>query len=282
MQNFAFVDETLDINLTQSYYLSIQVGLNGLSFCILDPVRNKYIALEHQNFKSNQLFEDYLKDVEDYIEKNELLSQQYKKTKLIWLSTKNILVPNDFFDASKLKQLVEINHQLDDLDEIHFKSLKYNDIVSAFIVPNLIATLFLKKYPQIEFYNQQLPFINHIIQKHHSEQIRSFINIQEDFFELAVTKNGQILIYNSFNYTTANEMVYFILFALEQKKIDHKNTELVVSGFLDKKSEAYQALKKFIKIVKFDQLPDDFTYSYTFNKIPHHTYTNLFNLNHCE
>jgi len=43
MQNVAFVDETLDINLTQLYHLSIQSDLNGLSFCILDPVRNKYI-----------------------------------------------------------------------------------------------------------------------------------------------------------------------------------------------------------------------------------------------
>lgn len=282
MQNFAFVDETLDINLTQSYYLSIQAGLDGLSFCILDPIRNKYIALEHQNFQSNQLFEDYLKDIENFLDKNELLCNQYKKTKLIWLSRKNTLVPDEFFDQSKLKPLLEINHKLDDLDEIHFKRLKYNDIISVYVIPNLIANLFVKKYHNLKFYNQQIPFIDHIIQKHHSEQIKTFVNIQKEFFELAVTKNGQVIIYNNFKYTTATEVAYFVLYALEQKNIDHKNSELIVSGLLNKRSEIYKELRRFIKSVKFDHLPDDFTYSYTFNEIPHHTFTNLFNLNHCE
>lgn len=282
MQNYTFVDETLDINLTHSYYLSIQAGLDGLSFCILDPVRNKYIALTHQNFQSNQLFEDYLKDIESFLDKNELLCNQYKKTKLIWLSRKNTLVPDEFFDQSKLKPLLEINHELDDLDEIHFERLKYNNIVSVYVIPNLIANLFLKKYQNLKFYNQQIPFIDHIILKHHSEQIKTFVNIQKEFFELAVTKNGQVIIYNNFKFTTATEVVYFVLYTLEQKNIDHKSSELIVSGLLNKKSEIYKELRRFIQSVKFEHLPDDFTYSYTFNEISHHTFTNLFNLNHCE
>ena len=52
MQEFAFIDETLDINLTQSYYLSIQLSLNGLSFCIHDPVRKIYIAFSNKKFDS--------------------------------------------------------------------------------------------------------------------------------------------------------------------------------------------------------------------------------------
>ncbi len=51
MQDFAFIDETLDINLTQSYKLSIQVSLNGLSFCILDQLQGKYIVFSHKNFE---------------------------------------------------------------------------------------------------------------------------------------------------------------------------------------------------------------------------------------
>jgi len=58
MQDFAFIDETLDKNLIHTYHLSIQADLNGLSFCILDPVTNKYIVLVHQAFKPNLLLDD--------------------------------------------------------------------------------------------------------------------------------------------------------------------------------------------------------------------------------
>ena len=109
MQDFAFVDETLDINITQSYYLSIQVSLNGLSFCILDPVRNKYIALSHQNFETDLIFDDFLNTIEEYIEKNELLNHTFKSTKLIWLTNKNTLIPNSFFKKENLKKSCEYN-----------------------------------------------------------------------------------------------------------------------------------------------------------------------------
>lgn len=282
MQNIAFVDETLDINLTQSYHLSIQAGLNGLSFCILDPVRNKYIVLEHYNFKPHQLFDDYLNELENFLNNHTILNQSFKKIKLIWLSRKNALIPDQLFNKNKLKPMIELTHSLDDLDEIHYKPLKYNDIVSTFIVPNLIASLFIKKYPPIAFYNQQIPFINHIIEKHHSEQTKGFVNIQQDFFEFVVTKNGQIQFYNNFKLTTAADMAYFILYALEQNKLDTQNTEIILSGMIQKDSEQYQTLNKFIKTLKFDHRPEDFTYSYTFNRIAHHTFTTLFNLIHCE
>lgn len=282
MQNVAFVDETLDINLTQSYYLSIQADLNGLSFCILDPVRNKYIVLEHYNFKPNQLFEDYLDELEKFIDNHKLLKNSFKEVKLIWLSRKNTLIPDSLFDQSKLKPLLELTHHLDYLDEIHYHPLKYTDSISAFVVPNLVGNLLVKRFSKIKFYNQQIPFINHIIQKHHAEQTKGFVNVQNDFFEFVISKNGQIEFYNNFKIKTAAEMAYFILYAIEQNQLDVQNIEIFLSGLIQKDSENYQMLKKFIKPLKFDHRPDDFTYSYTFNKIPYHTYTNLFNLIHCE
>ncbi|MFP4019583.1 MAG: DUF3822 family protein, partial [Bacteroidales bacterium] len=47
MRDFSFADETLDLNRSSSYILSIQIYLNGFSFSILDTVRNKYSLLKH-------------------------------------------------------------------------------------------------------------------------------------------------------------------------------------------------------------------------------------------
>ncbi|MEE4196711.1 MAG: DUF3822 family protein [Bacteroidales bacterium] len=282
MQNIAFVDETLDINLTQSYHLSIQADLNGLSFCILDPVRNKYIALEHHNFKENQLFEDYLNELEIFINHHNLLSKPFKRVKLIWLSRKNALIPDSFFDKDRLKPVLELTQPLDELDEIHFQPLKYNDIISTFVVPNLLSNLLIRKFPGIAFYNQQIPLINHIIQNHHTEKAMGFINIQHDFFEFVVTNKGQVLFYNNFKRTTDAEMAYFVLYALEQNQLNKNTLEMVLSGMIEKHSSLFQTLKKFIKNITFDHRPEGYTYSYTFNKIPQHTFTNLFNIVHCE
>ncbi len=49
--DIVFIDETFDINQTKNYNISIQAGLNGYSFSVIDPVRNKYILLKHIAFK---------------------------------------------------------------------------------------------------------------------------------------------------------------------------------------------------------------------------------------
>jgi len=50
MNDIRFLDEALDINKTITYHLSIQAGLDGFSFVIFDPSRNKFIALKHYGF----------------------------------------------------------------------------------------------------------------------------------------------------------------------------------------------------------------------------------------
>ena len=282
MQEFAFVDETLDINLTLSYQLSIQAGLNGLSFCILDTVRNKFIALSHKNFEKDLLIDDLQKSVNEYIDSNELLNKPFKSTRIIWLSDKCTLIPDELFDEKNLKKYFEFNQKLDELDEIHYKKLKYNESYSVYTIPNQLAGLFCKKFNNISFYNQQIPFINNILFKHHSETKKAFLHINVDFIDIGISQDSKLLFYNNFRYKTDHDLMYFIMYIYDQLNLNTDNTELIISGIKDKKSVFFSKLKDFIRHIKFDKLPDEYSYSYTFNKIPEHTFANLFNLYLCE
>lgn len=282
MQDFAFVDETLDINLTQSYYLSIQVNLDGLSFCILDPVREKYIAFSHKNFEKDLIFDDYLNLVEKYIQSSDLLSYRYKNIKLIWLSGKNTLIPNSYFKEQNLKRYFEFNQKLEDLDEIHFNELRYVDAYSVYTIPTQLANIFIRQFSKIDFYNQQIPFIEQALFKYHSDSKKVFVHVNDKFIDICITENGKLLLYNNFSYKAEMDIIYFILYVYDQFNINTENTELIISGFIKKKDSLYQKLKEFIPHLKLDKLTDSFSYSYTFNKIPSHSFTNLFNLQLCE
>jgi hypothetical protein len=282
MQDFAFVDETLDINLTQSYYLSIQLNLDGLSFCILDPVREKYIAFESKSFPKDQIFDDYLDELEKYIQNTKLLNHKFKAVKLMWLSGKNTLIPNSYFNKDKLKSFFEFNQKLDDLDEIHYNELKYVDAYSIFVLPNQVANIFSKQFHNITYYNQQITFIDRSLYKHHTESKKVIVNINTDFIDICIIEDGKLLLYNNFVYKTETDILYFILYVFDQFNLDTQHIELFLNGRIEKASSLYNQLHKFIKHLKFDKLPSEFSYSYTFNKVPAHTFTNLFNLHLCE
>ena len=44
------VDQSFDASITTSYFLSIRSSSGGLSFCVLDPVTNTYIAFANIPF----------------------------------------------------------------------------------------------------------------------------------------------------------------------------------------------------------------------------------------
>lgn len=282
MQDFAFIDETLDINLTHTYTMSIQVSLSGLSFCILDPLREKYIAFSNKNIEGDLSCNDFLNTIEENIQNDDLLNYNYKNVNILWLSVKNTLIPRNYFNKEKLKDYFEFNQKLDDLDEIHFNEFKYIDAYSIYIIPSLLTNVFIKQFKQIHFYNQQIPFIEHCLLRYHSESNLVFVNINDRFIDITITKDRKLLLYNNFAYKTEMDVIYFILYVFDQFKLNPETTEVILSGLIDKKSSMHSKLKSFISHLKFDKLPEEYTYSYTFNPIPQHSFINLFNLQLCE
>jgi len=281
MHDFAYIDETLDINLTQSYKLSIQLSLNGLSFCIYDPVQNKYIALVHQNLQFSE-FNDYLNHLEEMVLEDDLLKHNYKSVNLIWNSAKNSIIPLEVFSKETIKTQFEFTQKMDELDEIHMNRLDYIDSVNIFTIPSQVAAIFSKHHHRIKFFNQVSSFINHISQKYHSTAKKIFVNISAHFIDVIVSEKGKLLLYNNFDYKSDMDMAYYITNIYNQYRNEQDNIEVIFSGLIDKKTDLHEKLKQFIPHLTFEKQPEDFTYSYTFNKIPHHHFINLFNLNHCE
>ncbi len=78
------------------------------------------------------------------------------------------------------------------------------------------------------------------------------------------------------------DMIYFIMYVFDQFNLNTETTDVIFKWIIDKKSSTYLKLKEFITHLKFDKLPEEFSYSYTFNQIPHHFFINLFNLQLCE
>ncbi|MGE0090843.1 MAG: DUF3822 family protein [Bacteroidales bacterium] len=282
MQNVFFVDETLDKNLIHTYHLSIQAGLNGLSFCILDPVTNKYIVLSHQNFDENQTVDDITLLMTDFIESSELLNKDYKSTRMIWSSEKSLIVPEELFSKENLKKHFEFVHQLNELDEIHFNKIHNLNAYSIFAVPSLAANLFVRHFKNVRFYNQQQVLIEDIISKSTSSKTRITIYVHNHFFDIAVSELHKLQMINSFKYKKDEDIVYYVLLLMDLYKLNNENCELFAGGFIDKGSTLYSKLHNYVKQIKFCNSPEGYNYSYTFEKIPYQRFSTLFKLAQCE
>lgn len=281
MYEFAFLDETLDINTTQSYHLSIQVSLNGFSFSILDTVRNKFVALKNYPFdKQKGVPEDQLKDI---FKKDEFLSRKYKSSSYFFITDKSTLVPSPLFNKEKIKEYLMFNHPLGEHDKIFYNQIKNAGTYTVYSIPVTICEILDKQFPEIKSYHQSVPFIEQILLKNQPSgfEYSAFIHVTRGIFDIAVTQSKKLMLYNQFRYRNENDFIYFVLNIFEQLKLNPGNTLLLLSGELTKTSKYYESVKKYIKSIKFEKRDSQFTYSYTFNQIPEHTFIPLLNLYNC-
>ncbi len=283
MHDLSLLDETLDINIIKSYHLSIQIDLNGFSFCLLDTIRNKYVALKHYTF--DPLSEDPAKSIRAIFEQDEFLKREFKGSKMIFTTRQSTLVPQPLFNKDKVKDYFSFNHSLNNNQfEIFFNRLKHAEAYVVFAVPAPLPSIVHEYLPAMKLFHQSVPLIENIFlnRRDHKDQVVVYMNISEKLFDIVVIDDKKLNLHNCFSFKDENDLLYFTLYIFEQQKLDPGDTEIVLSGRITKTMKQYEVLKKYIRHIRFDTPNTQFTYSYTFNEIPSHTCLNLLNLYPCE
>ena len=281
MHDIRFLDEALDTQKTITYHLSIQAGLDGFSFVILDPTINKFIALKHYGFAENIAEHKYPAILHDLLIKDEFLNKEYNTVHCLWLSSRTTLLPGILYEREKLKQYFEFNQVLNDLDELHANHLKSLDAYLIFPIHHEIANAFIKQYPTLKFYNQATPFIEYALNQDLNETDCAYLNIQKNFFDIIIIRNHSLILHNSFNFRYEQDMMYFIMNVYDKVMLDPAIFPIYLSGLVEKNSNLVSLIRKFIKTVKFSKPDNHYRYSHTFDRIPEHRFINLFNLYHC-
>ncbi len=280
--DLSLVDETFDTNITSSYFLSIQVCLDGFSFSTLDPVRNKYIQFRYFSF-SNVKASELPKLAEQIFEENLLLNLPFKKVFVLIPSPFATLVPSGLYRSAEGPKWLNFTHQVPSDYQIVSAQMKLADAWNIFAIPNLMYNLFRRQYPEPHFLHQYVPMTETrlAISRPGSSRSQIFINIQNQHFDLIVLEKNNLRLCNTFEIKGENDLIYYTLFVFEQLQLTPGTTEVQVIGTHPEHQKIEQSLKKYIKHVKYPGLPDGFQYSYLFKDVSGNKFHNLLSLASC-
>ncbi len=282
MAEFAYLDESLDINQTGMYHMSIQVGLSGLSFCILNSVDNKYVALKHYPF----IQEDragFTGQLEEVAGRDEFLGRDYKSLAVMPVGYRSTLVPAPLFREKDKELFFSFNHPLEEEETVLSARVKAVDAYALFTLPPEMPEALTRIFPQAKILPQTVPFLEGIVRYLwiKGKEPALFLNIHDDFFDLAVFRGQTPLLINAFRYRQVNDMIYFILYTLKTLEMDPSASPVILQGKITPASSLLNSLKRYVKKISFARRDPSFTYSYTFNMVSEHTFVNLFNVYPC-
>ena len=109
-----------------------------------------------------------------------------------------------------------------------------------------------------------------------------FLNINYNIIEITIKQKNNLQFYNAFNYQTTEDIIYYLLFTLEQLQLNPLTVKIAIAGQTDSNSELIISLKKYIKHINFTA---NNTATYFKNELidtPTHFYFTVLNQILCE
>ena len=139
-----------EINTTNSELsykkLSIQISLNGLSFCVLDSVENSIIAQEHISFEEEVIPFQLQKNLKEALEKFDINKMSFSHITVIHRNPLFTLVPKALFNPDELPNYLKFNAKILANDHIAYDEIKNYEIVNIYVpfanINNYIYELF--------------------------------------------------------------------------------------------------------------------------------------------
>jgi hypothetical protein len=272
-------DETLDINSTENYELSIQVSPDGLSFCLLDSIRNKYVMLRSFGAEENKYFN--ADQISELLRNDDFLIKRFKRINCVMPSSKFTLVPTALYDPGKKDEYFGFNHNLEEDNIILADKTHDPDAFLVFSISRSISDLIRSIYPKVH------PHHHIKVLLEHTSFIRKSVNgyyihahIERDFFNLFIFNNNNLKFCNSFAYRNISDILYYVMNVFNNLGIKQEET-IHFSGMTEKYDDLSSGFSLYIRNIKYTEPAGNFTFSYVFNDTELHRFINLFNVANC-
>jgi hypothetical protein len=242
----------MSINITDKNYnkLSLQVTLNGFSYCICDTLNNKIVALKEINFNifpaSSKVEDLYWKAFNDYPE----LKEKYDEVIVLHDSNLNTFVPTALFDEEFLGSYLQYNTKVFETDFFAFDALPNYEMNHVFIPYVNINNFLFDQFSTFNYKHVNTILVSKLLElSKNIDEKQVFVHFSKNKFEIIVVQNQKLLLFNSFDFVTKEDFIYFLLFTIEQLNLNPEHFKLQLLGLISEESELFEIAYKFVRNV---------------------------------
>ncbi|MGB3605874.1 MAG: DUF3822 family protein [Psychroserpens sp.] len=260
--------------------LSIQIRLSGLSFCILNRSNHTIEWLNHVELQKKATPFELLNDIKKVIASHPRFEYAFETITCIYQNELSCLVPKEVFDESHLADYLKFNAKILKTDYISFDELTLNNCFNVYVPLINVNNYIFETFGSFTYKHSSTILIESILQsvsKFTDDKI--YININASTFEIVYIIQQELILYNTFEYQSHEDFIYYTLFTIEQLKLDPETIKVVLSGAIDKASNLYAILFKYIRFVDFNHSSHKFSFADDIPNSKHHDFILLNSFN---
>lgn len=272
------------------YRLSILLYQDGFSFLITHVITQKILSLSSYKLSPVETLPEELggwpKRGNEYF--NQLQSvnctqQSYKRIDIAVASHKITTAPPDFFARGNATNIMSATHVIGADEAIITDPVFEEGPVTSILVPAYIPEYCATLFPGVIVKSAASVFVKGTMHQHSQATARQvFINIHRGYFEISVIQGSRLLYLNAFRYSAPADVLYYLIFLLEQLGFIPSEENITLMGDIMEGSEITEQLKIYCASIAFAERPESIQQGIAFAGVAMHTYFTLLNLSLCE
>lgn len=230
--------------------LSIQFSLDGFSFCIAN-FENTVFHFSSYSFEEETIPESLLGRIEEVFKNDQDLHDDFESVLVVHENHLNSFVPNVYFKEDALKSYLNYNIKTIATDYITYDAIENLDMKNVYVPYVNVNNFLFQNFGEFEFKHHASLLVEKLIGRSQKEQTHFYVNVSHNAFDVVVIEDQKLHFFNSFEFQTKEDFIYYILFTFEQLKLDPNELQVDLLGDIDTKSELYEIAYKYIRNLDF-------------------------------
>ncbi len=284
-------DRLFDQARTNEYNLSIRLEPDGLSFsvysaesCIITGVESiqfpGYIPLK-SGFLTQALYRENLLQL---VQSHPVLKSEFKKTVILLHSQCFTIVPAPLFNPGRPASYLSFVHKNDPSAAILTHRLSALDATLVYSLDEVLYAEIANAFRSARLMHTMGAVVDTLLPryKHSDSPEMVFLNVQAGSAGIVVLRDKTLELCNMYECQADEDMIYFLMFIMEQLSLNPEKVPVFLSGKTGKDSALYELIRRYVRYVEFDNPSGPVSRSYALSEIEKHRFVELLNPALCE
>lgn len=239
-------------NITDKKYkkIAIQVSLNGFSFCCFDTLSNTITAVKEIVFDIT----DMSAKIENLFNKarfeNPELAEKYDDIVVLHDNTFSTFVPTPLFDEQFLGSYLQYDTKVFLTDFFAYDQMVTYQMNNVYIPYVNINNYFVDELGIFTYKHVNTILVSKLLEASKNiDEKKMFVYMAKDHFEIIIVENQHLLLFNSFEYKTPEDLIYYLLFTSEQLNMNPEYFNLEFLGTISEDDAYFKIVYKYIRNV---------------------------------
>lgn len=258
--------------------ICLELSESSLSLCETELATSK--ALYISGYYQEASFGTPGSLIAEGLKATRLQLKPYSKISVNYTGRQFTLVPAAFFDEKDARELLEFN--CGDTGAGIILSDEVNaDIRLIYSIDEALKSTIDRLFPNHHLRHTGSVLAKLLLQSDELANEQVLLHMDKGSLFITIKKDGQLQLCNHYQVQTDEDILYYVLFVLEQFGLNPATVKVSLSGNTETDSSLAKALKKYIRHVRFAN-GSKLIKREEIASLPHHYYYTLLNRPFCE